>query len=136
MSLLDHMTLVVSDLQRSKDFYVRALEPLGAYVIKESCDACGFGRDRKPEFWIRSGTGSFRTPEHLRLITPMHVAFTARDHGEVDAFFKAALEAGGRDHGAPGTRPQHHANYYGAFVLDPDGHNVEAVFHGLHGYPR
>lgn len=126
MSILDHIGLAVSDLQRSKAFYAEALAPLGIALLFEvtaeqtgSGDACGFGRDR-PQFWI--GTG-----ESLK--GGLHVAFTAADRKTVDAFYAAALAAGGRDNGAPGLRPEYHDDYYGAFVLDPDGHNIEAVCH-------
>jgi catechol 2,3-dioxygenase-like lactoylglutathione lyase family enzyme len=91
--------------------------------------ACGFGREQKPDFWIGKGPTSFQRPEHLALITPVHVAFHARSREEVRAFHAAALAAGGTDFGAPGLRPEYHPGYYGAFVLDPDGHNMEAVCH-------
>jgi predicted lactoylglutathione lyase len=93
-------------------------------------EACGFGRSKKPDFWIGKGPTSFQTPEQLRVITPTHLAFVARSRAEVDDFHRAALQAGGKDFGAPGVRPVYHPGYYGAFVLDPDGHNVEAVIHG------
>ena len=130
MSLIDHVTLVVSDYARSKTFYEKALAPLGVKVIMEFGKACGFGRDQKPDFWIGEGPTSFQKPEDLKVITPMHLAFSARTRGEVDAFYTAALAAGARDFGKPGIREVYHPHYYGAFVLDPDGHNVEAVFHG------
>jgi catechol 2,3-dioxygenase-like lactoylglutathione lyase family enzyme len=127
MSLFDHISLVVSDFARSRAFYDRALAPLGVKVM-EVGKACGYGRD-EVDFWIGEGPASFHRPEHLRVITPVHVAFAARSRAEVDAFHKAALAAGAQDFGAPGLRPEYHEHYYGAFVLDPDGHNVEAVFH-------
>jgi|SRR5579884_684293 len=130
MALLDHVTLVVGDYARSKAFYEKALAPLGVKVLMDFGTACGLGRDGKPELWIGVGPASFQKPEHLRVITPTHVAFSARNRAEVDAFHKAAIEAGGKDFGAPGLRTQYHPKYYGAFVLDPDGHDVEAVFHG------
>lgn len=129
MSSLDHVSLTVSNFARSKDFYTKALAPLGIIVLREYPNACGFGRGKKPDFWIGAGPASFQTEAHLRTITPTHLAFAARSREEVDAFYAAALAAGGRDYGAPGLRPQYHANYYGAFVLDPDGHDVEAVIH-------
>jgi catechol 2,3-dioxygenase-like lactoylglutathione lyase family enzyme len=129
MNLLDHITLNVSDYARSKAFYEKALAPLGVSAIMEFGEACGFGRERKPDFWIGKGPTSFQTPEQLAPVTPVHVAFTARSRAEVDAFHTAALAAGGKDFGAPGLRPMYHPSYYGAFVLDPDGHNVEAVHH-------
>jgi catechol 2,3-dioxygenase-like lactoylglutathione lyase family enzyme len=130
MNTLDHITLVVSDYARSKSFYERALEPLGIKLIMEFGQSCGFGRDEKPDFWIGAGPTSFHKPEHLRVITPTHVAFSARNPAEVHAFHKAALDAGGSDFGAPGLRAEYHPKYFGAFVLDPDGHDIEAVFHG------
>ena len=85
---------------------------------------------RNRTFWIGAVPASFQKPEQLRVITPIHIAFAARNRAEVDAFYKAAIGAGGKDFGAPGIRADYHPNYYGAFVLDPDGHNIEAVFHG------
>jgi catechol 2,3-dioxygenase-like lactoylglutathione lyase family enzyme len=130
MGILDHITLVVSDYARSKAFYEKALAPLGIAPIMEFGSACGFGVPGKPEFWIGVGPASFHVPDQLKNITPMHIAFTAKGRAEVDAFHRAATAAGGKDFGAPGLRPHYHPNYYGAFVLDPDGHDIEAVFHG------
>jgi catechol 2,3-dioxygenase-like lactoylglutathione lyase family enzyme len=125
--MLDHVGLPVSDFDRSKAFYELALAPLGVSVVlavtpeQSGGEAhAGFGRDGRPWFWI--GTG-----ETLR--GRLHVAFAAPSRAAVDGFHAAALAAGGRDNGAPGLRPHYHANYYGAFVLDPDGHNIEAVCH-------
>jgi catechol 2,3-dioxygenase-like lactoylglutathione lyase family enzyme len=129
MSSLDHITLVVSDYACSKSFYEQALAPLGIKIIMEHGQACGFGQGVKPDFWIGVGPASYQTPEQLRIITPTHVAFAASDRAEVDAFYRAALKAGARDFGAPGLRPEYHPGYYGAFVLDPDGHDIEAVCH-------
>jgi catechol 2,3-dioxygenase-like lactoylglutathione lyase family enzyme len=129
MAIIDHLALAVSDFARSKAFYEKALAPLGVKPLMELSDACGFGRDR-PVFWIGTGPATFQKPEHLQPITPTHLAFAARSRAEVDAFHAAALAAGARDYGAAGLRPRYHANYYGAFVLDPDGHDIEAVFHG------
>jgi catechol 2,3-dioxygenase-like lactoylglutathione lyase family enzyme len=129
MSILDHVSLMVSDYARSKAFYEKVLAPLGIKLIMEYGEAGGFGRDTKPDFWIAKGPASFQTPEQVRIITPTHLAFAARSREEVDAFYRAALEAGGKDFGAPGPRPVYHPGYYGAFALDPDGHNVEAVIH-------
>jgi catechol 2,3-dioxygenase-like lactoylglutathione lyase family enzyme len=129
MAILDHIGINVTDYARSKAFYEKALAPLGVSAVMEFGTACGFGRDGKPDFWIGQGAASFQKPEHLSPITPLHVCFAARSRAEVDAFHAAGLAAGGRDHGAPGLRPEYHANYYGAFVLDPDGHNIEAAVH-------
>lgn len=128
--MIDHITLLVSDYGRSKAFYEAALAPLGYSVLMEltreqlpELDAeavCGIGAS-SPKLWLRPTTGA---------ITPTHVAVSAADHAGVDAFHAAALAAGATDHGAPGPRPHYHPGYYGAFVLDPDGYNLEAVFHG------
>ncbi len=130
MPILDHIGINVTDYARSKAFYEKALAPLGVTAVMEFGLACGFGRDGKPDLWVGQGAGTFQTDEQLRPITPVHVALLARSRAEVDAFHAAALAAGGRDNGAPGERPQYHPGYYGAFVIDPDGHNVEAVVHG------
>jgi catechol 2,3-dioxygenase-like lactoylglutathione lyase family enzyme len=129
MPILDHIGINVSDYSRSRAFYEKALAPLGIELVMEYGKACGFGQNKKPDFWIGQGQTSFQKPEQLAPITPVHVSFVARSRKDVDAFYAAAIAAGGRDHGAPGVRPEYHASYYGAFVLDPDGHNVEAVCH-------
>jgi catechol 2,3-dioxygenase-like lactoylglutathione lyase family enzyme len=125
--MIDHAGVSVSDFSASKDFYRAALEPLGYQVLMEVSaeltghgDAAGFGIAPKPDFWIGGGNPN---------VPPVHVAFRAADRAQVDAFYKAAIAAGGRDNGAPGLRPHYHPHYYGAFVLDPDGHNIEAVCH-------
>ena len=123
MPILDHIVVNVSDLEASKRFYEQALAPLGIVVIMEFPGAAGLGAAGKPELWLRPGGGAER----------VHVAFSAPDRGTVDAFHEAALAAGGTDNGGPGVRDIYHPNYYGAFVLDPDGHNVEAVCHGPTG---
>lgn len=123
---IDHIGFAVSDIERSKRFYSEALAPLGIGVVMEVTAAMtgagahvGYGHGGKPYFWI--GDGKDALPAGL------HVAFTAERREDVDAFHAAALAAGGRDNGAPGLRPVYHEAYYAAFVLDPDGHNVEAV---------
>jgi len=124
--MLDHTGLNVSDYARSKAFYIAALAPLGYQVIKElpanifPTGAMGRGVPPKPDFWVAGGTSN---PPRT------HIAFRAADRAQVEAFYKAALAAGGRDNGPPGVRAHYHPNYYGAFVLDPDGHNIEAVCH-------
>ena len=127
MNIIDHTGLSVSDFDRLLRFYEQALKPLGISLVmqvtKEQTGdyaAAGLGRDGKPSFWL-SGQG--KTTPH------MHIAFIADNRAAVDAFYKAALAAGGVDNGPPGPRPQYHSGYYGAFVLDPDGHNIEAVCH-------
>ena len=128
--MIDHLGLACSDYARSRAFYERALAPLGLAVVMEVARAesggyegCGFGENRKPEFWLGSSPGSSAGSR------PVHVAFRAADRKTVAAFYAAAIAAGGRDNGAPGLRLHYHPNYYGAFVLDPDGHNIEAVCH-------
>jgi catechol 2,3-dioxygenase-like lactoylglutathione lyase family enzyme len=124
--VIDHIGFPVADFPRSKAFYTKALAPLGYALVMEvqqnerDSPAAGFGANGKPDFWIGGEGGLNRA---------MHVAITANDRATVDAFYRAALASGGKDNGAPGLRPHYHPNYYGAFVLDPDGHNVEAVCH-------
>jgi catechol 2,3-dioxygenase-like lactoylglutathione lyase family enzyme len=125
--MLDHVGFAVSDYARSVAFYKKALAPLGFGLAHEVTpemtggDAyAGFGHEGKARFWI--GTGK-------PLLGRLHVAFMASSRAAVDAFYAAAMAAGATDNGKPGLRPIYHANYYGAFVLDPDGHNVEAVCH-------
>jgi catechol 2,3-dioxygenase-like lactoylglutathione lyase family enzyme len=119
--MIDHLGLEVRDYRRSKDFYLAALAPLGYELMREfEARVGGFGREGKPSFWIREGEPA----------AGIHVAFGARDTDTVDAFYAAAIGAGGEDNGAPGLRTHYHPGYYGAFVRDPDGNNVEAVFHG------
>ena len=116
--MLDHIGLTVTDFAKSKSFYQTALAPLGVKLLREFPGAAGFGAER-PFFWIAQGESP----------SPVHVALTSPDRPTVDAFHAAGLEAGGRDNGAPGLRTEYHPTYYGAFVLDPYGHNVEAVCH-------
>ncbi len=127
---LDHIGISVSDYARAKAFYLKALEPLGIALIMEFGASAGFGRGGKPELWIYGQPASYQSAEQLRAITPVHVCVKAHNRLEVEAFHRAALAAGGRDFGAPGLRPHYHPGYFGAFVLDHDGHNLEAVFHG------
>jgi catechol 2,3-dioxygenase-like lactoylglutathione lyase family enzyme len=131
-SILDHVTVSVRDYARSKAFYVAALAPLGIGVVMEWATFAGFGAGKKPAFWIGEAQvrpDSYWRPEHRAGVSPVHLAFLAPDRAAVDAFHAAALAAGGVDHGAPGLRPDYHPGYYGAFVIDPDGNNVEAVHH-------
>lgn len=116
----DHLGFNVSDFAKSRSFYAAALGALGLKPVMEGKDYVAFGPEQQPEFWV--GTSG---PIPARF----HVAFAARDRAQVDAFYKAAIAAGGKDNGKPGLRPEYHPNYYGAFVLDPDGHNIEAVCH-------
>jgi catechol 2,3-dioxygenase-like lactoylglutathione lyase family enzyme len=130
MSILDHISLPVSDYAKSKAFYEKALAPLGIAPLMEFGPSCGFGKNGMPAFWIGKVPSSFQSPEQIAHITPIHLAFSTTSRADVDAFYKAAMAAGAKDFGAPGVRPHYHPNYYGAFVLDPDGHDIEAVYHG------
>ncbi len=126
MSIIDHFGVPVTDIQRSRTFYEAALAPLGITTLMDySPHALGMGRGQKPELWLAPRDGGA-----TGAVTTIHIALAARSRDEVDAFHAAALAAGATDNGAPGLRPQYHEGYYGAFVLDPDGHNLEAVIHG------
>jgi catechol 2,3-dioxygenase-like lactoylglutathione lyase family enzyme len=118
--MFDHIGIGVSNLSESKAFYLQALAPLKAAVVMEGPYGVGIGQKDKPSLWLSE---TKERPAHL------HIAFVAADRPQVDAFHKAALAAGGKDSGAPGLRPHYHPNYYGAFVIGPDGHNIEAVCH-------
>ena len=125
--MIDHVSINVSDYWRSRDFYAAALAPLGYELLMEPApEIGGFGSraDQKPFFWM-----STREPAN----SAVHIAFGVADRVLVDAFHEAALAAGGTDNGQPGVRSIYHPNYYGAFVHDPDGNNVEAVCHGQAG---
>lgn len=124
---IDHLGLSVSDYERSRAFYLAALKPLGVGIVMEFPEgaigpfaSAGLGAEGKPVFWI--STGEKTAPR-------LHIAFRAETRDQVDEFYAAAMEAGGTDNGQPGLRLHYHANYYGAFVLDPDGHNIEVVCH-------
>lgn len=133
--MLDHVSLRVADYERSKKFYEAALAPLGYTLAMENSSGAGFRRGFIPSFWIKKGASIGSGAESESTDVPgcggpaVHIAFASDDRGMVDAFHRAALAAGGRDNGAPGLRPEYHPNYYGAFVLDPDGYNIEAVCH-------
>ncbi|MEN3112560.1 VOC family protein [Uliginosibacterium paludis] len=119
--MFDHVVFGVSDYAAARDFFIAALAPLGVAVVSEGAlgvELCRPGA--VSSLCLRKG--GERTP-------PLHLAFTAASRAEVDAFHRAALAAGGTNHGAPGLRPQYHAHYYAAFVIGPDGHNIEAVCH-------
>ena len=118
--MLDHVGLNVRDFETSKRFYADALKPLGYEVVMDFGTSCGLGEGGKPDFWI---------VERDEPSAPVHVAIASPDRATVDAFHAAALGAGGKDHGEPGPRPHYHEHYYGAFVHDPDGNNIEAVCH-------
>jgi catechol 2,3-dioxygenase-like lactoylglutathione lyase family enzyme len=133
--MIDHMGMPVRDIARATEFYLKALAPLGYGLVMDVSAAetghgaaVGFGppgedadfQSGKPSFWIGEGE---------RLSGPIHVAFVAPSRAAVDAFYRAALAAGGKDNGPPGLRPHYHADYYAAFVFDLDGNNIEAVCH-------
>lgn len=127
--MLDHLGFPVADYRRSRAFYERALAPLDFGVVMEvdrdttgGYEGCGFGPPGRPMFWVGKSEGDAPAGG-------LHIAFTANTRAQVDAFYAEALAAGGKDNGAPGMRPHYHPHYYGAFVIDPDGHNVEAVCH-------
>ena len=125
--MIDHTGLNMSDAAKSRAFYEKALAPLGYVVMMEipkeftgGSVVLGLGVPPKPDFWLNEAT-----PQVPRI----HVSFRAENRTVVDAFYAAAMAAGGKDNGPPGLRPHYHENYYGAFVLDPDGHNIEACCH-------
>ncbi len=125
--MIDHTGINVSNFERSKEFYTQSLGSLGYQLLHEfdasgvgSASGAGFGINGQPDFWIFQGEPN---------IPRIHIAFRAETRERVQAFYEAALKAGGQDNGAPGLRTHYHPNYYGAFVFDPDGHNIEAVCH-------
>jgi len=125
--MIDHTGVTVSNFAKSKEFYSNALSVIGYELLMElpasvtgTTDVAGFGEPPKPDFWISKGESNK---------PPIHIAFRVDNRALVDAFYKAAIAAGGLDNGAPGVRPHYHPDYYGAFVLDPDGHNIEWVCH-------
>ncbi len=129
MAYLDHVSLGVSDMKASCAFYDAALAPLGIKRVKDFEEAeyaaSGYGAGLEPEFWVGADKdGKKPVPSE-----GTHVAFRAPSRAAVDTFHKAALAAGGRDNGTPGIRAHYHPNYYAAFVIDPDGHHLEAVCH-------
>jgi catechol 2,3-dioxygenase-like lactoylglutathione lyase family enzyme len=120
--MFDHVTFGVSDYAASKAFFLKALEPLGIAVVSEGSPTYGVELSSDGN----SSLGICQTeqkPAHI------HLAFTAKNRQQVEAFYRAALQAGGKDNGAPGLRAHYHANYYAAFVIGPDGHNIEVVCH-------
>jgi catechol 2,3-dioxygenase-like lactoylglutathione lyase family enzyme len=118
--IIDHIGMAVSDYQRSKEFFVSALAPLGIALVMEVEGWAGLGKGGKAELWLG---------EHTQAHPPMHIAFIAENREQVRAFYRAAMAAGGSDNGPPGIREIYHPNYYGAYVIGPDGHNIEAVCH-------
>jgi len=127
--VIDHVSLGVADMGRSKAFYDAALGALSVKRVMDFADAdyaaSGYGAGQEPQFWIGAG----KVGERPQPSEGTHVAFAASSRTAVDAFYAAAMKAGGRDNGKPGLRPNYHPNYYAAFVIDPDGHHVEVVCH-------
>lgn len=117
--IIDHVGIPVADLERSVAFYEKALAPLGISLVMKFPGGAGFGANGQPELWLSPGGGG----------QTLHVALRAKGRADVRKFYEAAIAAGATDNGAPGVRAQYHENYYGAFVRDPDGHNIEAVCH-------
>jgi catechol 2,3-dioxygenase-like lactoylglutathione lyase family enzyme len=118
--MFDHLGFGVTDYAKSRAFFLQALEPLGIGVVMEGEHGLGLGPKGKPALWLHATSDK---------PAPLHIAFVAQTREQVHAFHRAALAAGGKDNGAPGLRPHYHPHYYGAFVIGPDGHNVEAVCH-------
>jgi catechol 2,3-dioxygenase-like lactoylglutathione lyase family enzyme len=123
--MIDHMTFRVADIERTKKFYEKALAPLGYAAgydaVHDGARVVGFIKDGKIDTWFIDHSSP--------LSGPVHIAWVAASRAAVDAFYAAALAAGGKDNGPPGLRPHYHQHYYGAFVVDPSGHNIEAVCH-------
>ncbi len=117
--MIDHLTLKVRDVTKAKAFYAAALAPRGYELLMDVAGMVGLGAEKKPDLWLRQDAD----------VSPMHLAFVARSRDIVDRFHAAALAAGAKDNGKPGVREQYHPTYYGAFVHDADGHNIEAVCH-------
>ena len=117
--MLDHVSLNVSDAKKAKQFYIQALQPLGYSLMQEYDGGFGIGEDGESSVWA----------QQAKVEKPTHLSFRAEEREQVDAFYKAALQAGGKDNGKPGIREKYSTDYYAAFVLDPDGNNVEAVCH-------
>lgn len=129
--MIDHTGLTAVDYDRSKAFYSAALGAIGYALVMEvpaaltgTTDTAGFGEPPKPDFWVARATAT--KPAHQ---PALHFAFRANTRAQVDAFYQAALQSGGKDNGGPGIREHYHPNYYSAFVFDPDGHNIEVVCH-------
>ncbi len=119
--MIDHISLYVEDYARAKEFFTQALAPLRYALVMEFPNVGGFGVDGKPDLWViaKGKEAKFTT----------HICFRAENREQVDAFYEAAIKAGATDNGKPGLRPEYHENYYGAFVIDKDGNNIEAACH-------
>ena len=118
--IIDHIGIAISDYDQSKEFYTKVLAPLDIKLVAEDQGWAGFGKNGKPDFW-------FGTDKKTQ--SPMHIAFIAESREKVNQFYEAAIAAGAKDNGKPGIRAIYHSDYYSAFVIDPDGHNIEAVCH-------
>jgi len=118
--IIDHIGIAITDYEKSKQFYLSVLATLGIGLVVEVQGWAGFGKEGKAEFWFG--------PDEVNQ-QPMHIAFAADNRQQVDDFYQAAIAAGATDNGEPGVREIYHPHYYGAFVIDPDGHNIEAVCH-------
>jgi len=118
--MIDHIGIAISNYELSKEFYLKALAPLDIELVVEIQGWAGFGRNDKAEFWFG--------PDD-KIQSPMHIAFVADRREQVIQFYEAAIAAGAADNGKPGVRDMYHPDYYSAFVIDPDGHNIEAVCH-------
>jgi catechol 2,3-dioxygenase-like lactoylglutathione lyase family enzyme len=118
--IFDHIGIGVSNLQESKAFFCKSLASLGIGVVMEVSSAVGLGKNNKPSFWLGAQEDK---------LSPLHIAFIAENREQVNEFYRAAIAAGGTDNGPPGIREHYHPNYYAAFVISPDGHNVEVVCH-------
>jgi catechol 2,3-dioxygenase-like lactoylglutathione lyase family enzyme len=127
--VLDHLSLPVGDFARARAFYDALLAALGQRCVQEMEEddfvAAGYGGGYEPAFWI----GALKPNAPVTPLAGQHIAFRARDRADVEAFHRAGLAAGGIDNGPPGLRPHYHPNYYAAFIIDPDGHHLEAVCH-------
>lgn len=118
--VIDHIGINIINYEKSKAFYTRVLKTLNIELVMEVKGWAGMGAEGKPDFWFGEGE---------QAQSPMHLAFVAPNRAAVDAFYKEALKEGAQDNGAPGLRPEYHPDYYGAFVIDLNGHNLEAVCH-------
>lgn len=118
--MFDHLGIGASNVETSTSFFLRALEPLGVGIAMKGPNGVGLGKNGKPSLWLHMSEGQ---------PLPLHLAFSAGNRSEVDGFYRAAIDAGGQDNGPPGLRLHYHPNYYAAFVIAPDGHNVEVVCH-------
>lgn len=128
--MLDHLCITIKNLEVSKSFYTTVLEPLGYGVVAEYGKSVGFGKDGKPSFWIgEDKPGAYWNDDHAAGSAPIHIAFVATDREQVNTFHRVGVAAGATDYGEPGLRPLYHDNYYGSFLIDPDGNNIEAVCH-------